>query len=120
MCTGACNLKAGELIAVNQNVGQFIVQAELQESITGGSMTPAVFIRMGNNQTTLFCCCFESFVVVGIAPAAILNPVDIIMVVYHLMQQCGGNFFNRAGQCTSSDIDFMGCTVFGKPCIIPK
>ena len=38
VCSCACNLTAAELVAVNQNVAQIVVKAELQEGITGACM----------------------------------------------------------------------------------
>ena len=43
----ACASVGEELVAVNQNVGQFVVNAELQQMVAGGSDGPAVLIMMG-------------------------------------------------------------------------
>ena len=109
MGSGAGNPVTVELIPVYQDVAQIIVQTELQKAVTGRGMRPSVFVAMVNNQSAGFGCCLESLVVVGVAPAAVLNAADVIVVVYHLMQQRGAHFFDGARQCSRADIDFM-CT----------
>ena len=83
-------------------------------------MRPSIFVAVVNNQAAGFGCCLESFVVVGIAPAAILNAADIIVVVYHLMQQRGAHFFDWARQCSRADIDLVCAAQLGNPCIFPE
>ena len=83
-------------------------------------MRPSVFVAMVNNQAARFGCCLESLVVVGVAPTAILNAADVIVVVYHLMQQRGAHFFDGARQCSRADIDFMGTAQLGNPSIFPE
>ena len=83
-------------------------------------MRPSVFVAVVNNQAAGFGCCLESFVVVCIAPAAILNAADVIVVVYHLMQQRGAHVFDGARQCSRADIDFMCAAQLGNPCIFPE
>ena len=101
MSSGACDPVAAELIPVYQNVGQVIIQTELQQTVTGRGMRPSVFVAVVYYQAACLGCCFESLVVVSVAPAAILNAIYIIVVVYHLMQKSGTNFFywpcNSAG-----------------------
>ena len=120
MGSGAGDPVAVELIPVYQNVTQVIVQTELQQAITGRGMRPSVFIAVVNNQAAGLGCCLESLVVVGVAPAAILNAADVIVVVYHLMQQRGAHFFDGARQCSRADIDFMCAAQLGNPRIFPE
>ena len=72
-------------------------------------MRPSVFVAVVNNQATRFGCCLESLVVVGTTAAAILNAVDVIVVVNHFMQQGSAHKFYISTESTGSDIDFM-CT----------
>ena len=104
-CSG--NAVAVEFIPVYQNITQIIIQAKLQEAVTGRGMRPPIFVAMVNDQAARFGGFLESLVVIGVAPAAILDSVFIIEVMYHFMQQCGGNFLDGARQCSCADIDFV-------------
>ena len=120
MCTCSSDPVAAVLIAVNQNVAKVIVQTELKQAVTGACDCPAVSGVVVNIQTMRHCTIPETPVVVCIATAAILYAIDVVIIVYHFMQQGGGNVFNGSCQCSSSNIDFMTCAVLGNPCIIPE
>ena len=47
VCAAACASVGEKLVTVDQNVGQFVVHAELQQTVAGGSDGPAVLIMMG-------------------------------------------------------------------------
>ena len=92
MGSGACYPVTVELIPIYQNVAQIVVQTELQQTVTGRGMRPSVFFAVAHAQAARFGGFLKAAVVVCIAPAAILNTVFIIEVMYHFMQQCGGDF----------------------------
>ena len=48
---GAGNLETAELIPIDKNVGQVVLQNELQEVITGTGNRPTVFLVMIHDQT---------------------------------------------------------------------
>ena len=96
MCTSTGDSVTKEFVSVDQNIAQIVVQAELQERIAGTCDRPSVFVMVINDQAARFGCCLEFAVVVGIAAATVLNAANVIVVVYHLMQQRGGNFLDGA------------------------
>ena len=98
MCAGACNSVAAVLVAVDENVAQIVVQTELQETVAGACDGETVLGVMIHNQTMGFCTVPEFAVVVGTSAGTVLNAQNIIMVVHHLMQQCGTDFLNGAGE----------------------
>lgn len=75
---------------------------------------------MIHNKTMRLCTIPEFAIVVCAASGTILDTVYEVMVVHHFMQQCGGNFFYGSSQCTGSNVDLMGLTVFTDPGIIPE
>ena len=107
MCAGACDSVAAVLVAVNENVTQIVVHAELQETITGACDCPSILFVMIYDQTMSHSAVPESAVVVSTATGAVLDAQNIIMVVHHLMQQCGTNLFDGTGQGTGTKINLM-------------
>ena len=73
-----------------------------------------------DNQTVGFRCRLKLAVVIGVASAAILNPVNVVPVVNHLMQKGGGNLLNGSGQRSRSDVDFVGAAQRGNPGVLPQ
>ena len=80
MCARACDSVTAELVAVEQDVTQVVVQAELEQLVTGRGVRPSVLVAVFHAQASLFGCGLEPLVVVGIAPAAILNAVDVVVI----------------------------------------
>ena len=117
---GSGDTKPAELVSVYQNIAQVIIQAELQQAVTGSSDCPPILVMVFYNQAPGLCAVPKFPIVIGAAPAAILNAAHIIVVVYHLMQQCSANFFNGARQRSRANIDFVGAAQFGNPCIFPE
>ena len=118
----ACSrdLETAELIPIQKNVGQVVFQNHFQKFVAGFCDCPAVLVVVIYNQTVGFRCRFELAIVVGVATAAILNPVNVVPVVNHLMQKGGGNFLNGSGQRSSPDIDFVGAAQRGNPGVLPQ
>ena len=85
MCTGACDSIAAILVAVDQNVTQIIVQAKLQETVTGACDCPSVLVVVAHDQTMGFCAVTETAVVVGTSSGAVLDAVYEAVIMYHLM-----------------------------------
>ena len=109
-----------ELVTVYQNVAQIVIQTELQEAVAGTGDCPTVFIVVIDNQASHLGCCLEFAVVVGVAAAAILDALNVVVIVNHLMQQRGGHLFDRARQCSCADVDFMSRAQFGNPCVLSQ
>ena len=120
MSAGAWDADAGELVAVDEDVGQVILEDELDQIVSGGGMRPSVFVAVGDDQTPALSSLLEAAIVIGAAPTAILNTVLVVVVVNHFVEQGGGNFLDGAGQGTGSDVDFMGAAQFGDPCVFPQ
>ena len=120
MCAGTGDAIDEELVSVDQDVAQVIVQTELQKAVTGTCDCPTVFVVMIDNQASRLSRVPKLAVVVGITAAAILDTLHMVVVVNHFMQQRGGNLFNGSCQCSGTDVDFMGCTQFGDPCVFPQ
>lgn len=120
MCTRAWDSVAPIFVAVDQNVAKIIIQAELQKTVTGACDCETVLGVMIHNQTMCFCAVTETAIVVSTSTGTVLDSQNIIVVVHHLMQQCGADFFNGAGKGTCSDVDFMGGTLLADPGIIPQ
>ena len=120
MGASAGDLETAVLVAVQQNIGQVIVKTELKQFVTGGSVRPSIFVAMLYAQATLFRSSLEPLVVVGVAAAAILNAVDVVVVVNHLMQQRCYHALDVPAQSSCANVDFMGAAQFGNPGIFPE
>lgn len=117
---GSCDLVAAVFVAVDENVGQIVVQAELQQMVAGACDRPAVFVMMFHKETMCDGAVPESSVVVCPSSAAILNAINVIVVMYHLMQQCGADVFNGSCQGSGAQINFVGRAVLADPGIISE
>ena len=115
-----CNLKAAELIAVDQDVGQLVQQHEIKQGVARRCVAPAVFVAVLDRQAVSFGSLFEAAVVVGSAAAAILNAVFAVPVVDHLMKQRRGDFLNGTRQRASADVDLMRRADLADPSIFPQ
>ena len=118
-CTivGSCstNLETCVFIPVQENISQTILQDKLQETVRRGGSCPAIFLIMVNQKPMCFSRSLEMLVVVGSPSGTILHTLDVIVVVYHLMQKSGTHFLNGSCQGSSTNVDFMGSSQFGNP-----
>ena len=90
MSASASDLEAAELVSVQEDVAQFVLQNHFQEVIARSGDCPTILVVVIDNQTMSQGCISELAVMVGVASAAILNALHIIVVVNHLMQEgCG-------------------------------
>ena len=120
MCACSCASVAAIFVAVDQDVTQVIVQAELQETVAGACDGPSVLVVVDHDQTMFYGTVPESAVVVSTSTGTILDTIDIAVVVHHLMQQCGADFFNGTGQGTGSNVDLVGGALLADPGVIPQ
>ena len=120
MCAGTCDSESAVLVAVDENVTQAIVQAELQETVTGACNGETVLGVMIHNQAMGFCAVTETAVMVCSASGAVLDAQDIIVVVHHLVKQRGADFLDGTGQGTGSNVDLVGSPLLTDPGVIPK
>ena len=120
MGAGSSDSVAAVFVAVYENVTQVIVQAELQKTVTGACDCETVLGVMIHNQTMCFCAVTETAIVVSTSTGTVLDSQNVIVVVHHLMQQCGADLFDGASQGTCSDVDLMGGTLLADPGIIPQ
>ena len=90
MSASASDLKAAELVPIDKNVAQLVLQNHFQKLIARACNCPTIFVVVLDDQTVSLGRIAELAVVVGVASAAILNALHIIVVVNHLMQEgCG-------------------------------
>ena len=120
MCAGSCDSVAAVFVAVDQDVTQVIVQAELQETVTGACDGPSIFLVVFYDQAVILCAVSESAIVVCASSGAVLDSQEVIMVVHHLMQQCGTDFLNGTGKCTGANVDLVGCALLADPGVLTK
>ena len=119
MCASSSDSVAAVIVTIDENVTKIVVQAELQETVTGAGDCPTVFVVMGNDQTTRFSRYLEFAIVIGVTATAVLNTVGVVEVMNHLMKQCGTDLINGTGKSSRSNIDLMGGAFLADPGIIP-
>ena len=123
-CAAVCpcpgDLEPGKLVSVYENVGQAVLQYEVQQLVRGACVAPSVFVAMLHDQAVGFGGGFEAPVMVGVAPAAILYAVLEVVVVNHFVKQGRRHFLDGTGQRPGPDIDFMGAAQLGNPGIFPQ
>ena len=107
MGAGSSDPVAVELIPVDQDV-------------TGTGNRPSVLVVVLHDQAAGFGAVPELAVVVGAASGAILNAVDKVVVVNHLMQKRGANLLDRSRKGTGSDVNLVGAAQFGNPRVLPE
>ena len=83
-------------------------------------MRPSVFLTALYDKASGFGCFLEPFVVVGAAPAAILDALLVVVVVDHLVEQSSGDRFDGTGQSPRPNVDLVGSSQLGNPGIVPK
>lgn len=120
MCARACDSVTAELVAVEQDVTQVVVQAELEQLVTGRGVRPSVLVAVFYAQASLFGCGLEPLVVVGVASTAILNAVDVVVVMHHLVEQGGTYVFDGACQSACADVDFMAHAILADPGVVTE
>jgi hypothetical protein len=117
---GSCDSVAAVFVAVDQDVTQVIVQAELQETVTGTCDCPSVLVVMIHDQTMSFCAVPEFAVVVSASTGTILDSQNVIVVMNHFVKQGGTDFFDGTGKGTGSNIYFVGSALLADPGVIPQ
>ena len=111
----ASDLEAAELIPIDKNVTQLVLQNHFQKFVARAGNRPTVLVMMTDNQTVGFSCVPELAVVVGVASAAILNALHMVVVVNHFMKKSRNHFLNGAGESTGSNVDFVCSSQLGNP-----
>ena len=120
MSASASDLKAAELIPIDKDVAQLVLQNELQEFVARTGDRPTILVMVIDNQAMGEGCVPELAVVVGVTPGTVLNTIYIIVVVNHLMQEGGCDFFDRSGKRSCADVDFVRASHFGNPGIFSQ
>lgn len=105
-------------VAVQEDVRKVVVDAKLQGLITGACDRPAVGVMVFDVQPSCLGTVLEVLVVVGVASACVLDALDEVVIVTHLMQEGCNNFFDRAVESSCTDVDFMCAVLLGDPCAI--
>ena len=116
----ASDLEAAELIPIDKNVTQLVLQNHFQKFVARSGDCPTIFVMVVNYQTMSQSRISELAVVVGVASAAILNALHIIVVVNHLVQEGGCNLFNGSGEGSCSNVDFVGAADLGNPGVLSQ
>ena len=91
-----------------------------QEVIAGCGDRPTIFLVVIHDQTVSFGGIPKLAVVVGVASAAILNPIHMVVIVNHFVQKGCCHFFNGAGQCSGADVDFVSTADLGNPGVLSQ
>ena len=120
VCPCPGDMEPGELVTAYENVGQAVLQNEVQQLVRGACVAPPVFVAMLHYQAVGFGGGFEAAIVVGIAPTAILYAVLVVVIMYHFVKQGRGHVLNRSGQRPRPYIDFVGAAQLGNPGIFPQ
>ena len=120
MCAGSRDSVTAVFVPVDENVTQVIVQAELEQGIAGTGNRPAVFVVMIHDKSMSFGAVPEFPVVIRPASGTVLDAQNVIVVVYHFVEQGGGDFLNGTGQGTGSDVDFVKSSPLGDPGVVPE
>ena len=120
MSTSAADMEAAELVPIDKNVAQLVLQNHFQKLVARTGDRPTILVMVIDNQAMGEGCISELAVVVGVASAAILNTIHIIVVVNHLMQEGCGNLFDGAGQRSCSDVDFVSAADLGNPGVLSQ
>ena len=97
MCARACDSVTAVFVPIDEDVTQIIIQAELKQAVAGGCDRPSVFVVMIDDQTVGFCAVPEFPVMVGAASGAILDTLNVIMIMHHFMEQGSCYFLNGSG-----------------------
>ena len=120
MSACASDLETAELVPIDQNVSQIVLQNELQKFVTRRSDCPAILLMVIHNQAMGMSGVPELPIVVGIASAAVLNTLHIVVVVNHLVKKGGCHFLNGAGEGSCSDVDFVSTANLGNPGVLSQ
>ena len=115
MCASAGDLEAAELVPIDKNVGQIVLQNHFQKLVARTGDRPTIFLVVIHDQTVSFGGIPKLAVVVGVASAAILNPIHMVVIVNHFVQKGCCHFFNGAGQCSGADVDLVRAAQLGNP-----
>ena len=86
MCAGSCNPETAVFIPVDQDVPKIVVNAEAKQIVTGMGDGPTVFVVVVYDQTVSFCAVPEFAVMVGAASGAILDTLNVIVIMYHFVE----------------------------------
>ena len=120
MSTCASDLEAAELVPIDKNVAQLVLQNHFQKLVARTGDRPTILVMVIDNQAMSQGCISELAVVVGIASAAMLNTIHMVVVVHHLVQQGGCHFLNGSGEGSCSDVDFVGGSQLGNPGVLSQ
>lgn len=91
----------------SQLVAPVLRGTEGAQGFGGLSDAPADTLVIVDGQAALFAFLFEPLIMVGAAPAGVLDIVDLTVVVDHFMNKGSDGIRNGAVQGFSGDIDFM-------------
>ena len=90
----SCDSETEAIVAADQDIGQAICNNEVHKLFSGFGDRPTAFITVGDVKPSCFGGFHKALVVVGVAPAAILNPFYVVVVVDHFVQQRGSDVFD--------------------------
>ena len=120
MSACSSDLETAELIPIDKNVAQFVLQNHFQEVIAWSCDCPTILVMVIDNQAMGESCVSELPIVVGVASAAVLNTLHIVVVVNHLVKKGGCHFLNGSGEGSCSDVDFVSTADLGNPGVLSQ
>ena len=120
MCAGSGDSVTAVFVPVDENVGQVIVQAELQYGIAGTCDRPSVLVVVTYDQTVCYCAVPKSPIVICPTPGTVLDTDDEIVVMNHLMEQRSTDVLDGSSKGSCANVDLMACAVLADPGVIPE
>lgn len=91
----------------SQLIAPVLRGTEGAQDLCGLGDTPANTLVVVDGQAALFGLLFETLIMIGTAPAGVLDIVDLTVVMDHFMDKGSDGIRNGAVQGFSGDIDFM-------------
>lgn len=118
MGSGSGDRDAVTFVPVQQDIGQLVLDDEVQQPFGGLGVGPSVFVAVLDLEVPRFRLGLEEFVVIGAAAAAILHVVVVVEVMHHFVQQRGRDFLDGAAERSGPDVDFVGVADGRGPSVI--
>ena len=88
--------EASTVVSVYQNVSEIVFDDKVKKFFRWRSVRPAILFTVCDVQASVFCGLFESLVVICVAATAILNAVNVVVIVNHFVKQSGNYVFDRS------------------------
>ncbi|OKZ72883.1 MAG: hypothetical protein BHV88_00835 [Clostridiales bacterium 41_12_two_minus] len=95
------------LISVDEDIGQVVLQNEVQKLFSRTGDSPAILGVVVDMQSMSFGTGFEAGIVIGAVPAGVLDVMEVAVVVTHLMDKGSTDMLDRPCKGSCPDVDFV-------------